>query len=202
MEAADDICYAIVDLEDAAEIGILDPREFERLLAPLVEEERFWGMTDPRQKCAALRGTVVGKCVTEVADRFMAHQDALLSGAFVGKDLISVCGADVREVLTAAKALASEKIYRHRTKLVTEIAAYPCLATLLNALVPAVHGALVQGESALTPRLAAQLSLLDRPLSAHDTLYTAYMQVLDFVGSMTDNAAAALAREISGVGIV
>ena len=65
-----------------------------------------------------------------------------------------------------------------------------------------MHGALVQGESALTPRLAAQLSLLDRPLSAHDTLYTAYMQVLDFVGSMTDNAAAALAREISGVGIV
>ena len=47
-----------------------------------------------------------------------------------------------------------------------------------------------------------QLALLDRPPSRHDTLYTAYMQVLDWVGSMTDNAAAGLAREISGVGIL
>lgn len=200
MEAADDICYAIVDLEDAAEIGILSAGEFERLLGPLVELDRVWSTDDPRQKCAAMRGTVVGKCVTEVADRFMAHHDDLLTGRFAAKDLIAVCRAEVRDVLIEAKALANQKIYRHRTKLVTEVAAYPCVGVLLDTVIPAVHAAVTHGQ--LSPREQIQLALLDRPPSRHDTLYTAYMQVLDWVGSMTDNAAAGLAREISGVGIL
>lgn len=104
-------------------------------------------------------------------------------------------------MLIAAKELASQKIYRHRTKLVTEVAAYPCLAALLDAVMPAVHARVSHGE--LSPRQQIQLGLLqDVQIGEHDTPYTAYLRVLDWIGAMTDNAAATLAREISGVGIL
>ncbi|MCB6184064.1 deoxyguanosinetriphosphate triphosphohydrolase [Leeia sp. TBRC 13508] len=203
MEAADDICYAILDLEDAVEIGILDVHEFERLLTPLAGlDDRVWRTTDPRQKCALLRGTVVGKCVTALADRFMAHHDSLMHGQFAGKDLLAVCPEEINHPLLAAKDLASRKVYRHRSKVVTEVAAYPCMATILNVLIPGVHTLVTKGEHAMSTKEKIQLSLLDRPLPVQEGLYACYMTVLDYVGSMTDNAAAGLAREVSGVGII
>ncbi|TCP11216.1 dGTPase [Crenobacter luteus] len=201
MEAADDICYAILDLEDAVEIGILDAAEFEKLFSKFAEVEKLWTAPSVRQRCAMLRGMAIGRCVTEVAEKFMLHQDTLLAGAFQGKDLIDVCAPEIRETLLEAKKLASQKVYRHRTKLVTEIAAFPCLTTLLDVLVPAV-AARVRGER-LSARHALALGLMaEAPVEDGDSLYLGYMKVLDFVGAMTDNAAASLAREISGVGIL
>ena len=202
MEAADDICYAILDLEDAVEIDIIDVREFEALLTPLAEIDRVWSTDDPRQKCAMLRGMAVGKCVSNVADRFVAHHDALLDGEFAAKDLLAVCTGRVSDALSAAKELASRKVYRHPSKLVTEIAAYPCLATLLDILVPSAHAYISHPQRTLSPRDATHLALLTPRLEADDSLYQAYMKILDFIGGMTDNHAARLARQLSGVGLV
>ena len=203
MEAADDVCYAILDLEDAVEIGILDVGEFEHLLQPLASEvERVWSEQDPRQRCALLRGMAVGRCVLELADRFMAHHESLLTGTFVPKDLLAVCREEINHPLDEAKKLAARKVYRHRSKVVTEVAAYPCMATILNTIIPGVHTLVTKGDKAMSTRERIQLSLLDRPLPVERGLYASYMAVLDFVGSMTDNAAANLAREISGVGIL
>ncbi|MFC3627646.1 deoxyguanosinetriphosphate triphosphohydrolase [Vogesella amnigena] len=202
MEAADDICYAILDLEDAVEIGILDVHEFERLFNHFGETERVWQTDDVRQKCAMLRGIAIGRCVAEVAEKFMLHQDTLLTGSFQGKDLIDACAPDIKETLLAAKDLASHKVYRHRTKLVTELASYPCIATVLDVLAPAVHTRVTQGGTALNARQNLALGLLPQPLPEDITLYQAYMRVLDYIGAMTDNYAANLAREISGVGIL
>ncbi len=202
MEAADDICYAIVDLEDAVEMGILDLHEFERLLGPIVDPDKVWGIRDPRQYAAALRGTMVGRCVKDLADTFMRHHEALLAGELPQKDLIACSSADVRETLTAAKQLASEKVYRHRSKVEMEIAAYPCLAALLNVLVPNVRALYLHGPERLSHRQRTQLALLEPALAENINLYQGYLSVLDFVGSMTDNHAARLARQISGIGLV
>ena len=202
MEAADDICYAIVDLEDAVEMDILDLHEFERLLAPIVDPDKVWQIREPRQYAAALRGTMVGRCVKDLADTFMRHHEALLAGELPLKDLIAGASPEVRDTLVAAKQLASDKIYRHRSKVVTEIAAYPCLAVLLDTLIPAVRTFCLQGTSVLSHRQQTQLALLPRPLTPGVSLYEGYLQVLDFVGGMTDNHAARLARDISGVGIL
>lgn len=201
MEAADDICYAILDLEDAVEIGILDVKEFEALLGPLVELEKIMLIQDERQRCAALRGMVIGECVKEVADTFMRHHESLLTGEFPAKDLVSVVNHQVSNLLNNAKKLASDRVYRHRSKVVKEIAAYPCLQLLLQTLVPDTFHFCKNGADALSVREKTELALLERPLQSSDDLYSAYMKVLDYVGGMTDNFAATLAREISGVGI-
>jgi dGTPase len=202
MEAADDICYAILDLEDAVEIGILDVKEFETLFASFAEYGRVWAIDDVRQKCAMLRGIAVGRCVSEVADKFMLHHDSLLAGAFPGKDLINLCQPTVQDTLIQAKELASSKVYRHRTKLVTELASYPCIAGLLDALVPATHTLYTRGREQLSQRENLALGLMESSARPAANLYQAYMRILDFVGAMTDNYAANLARDISGIGII
>jgi dGTPase len=202
MEAADDICYAILDLEDAVEIGILGVRDFEGLLGHFVELDKVMGIANERQRCAALRGMVIGKCVDEVADCFMRQYDVIMSGEFQGKDLISVMERQLGQLLHDAKKMASDRVYRHRSKVVTEIAAYPCLATLLDILIPDAYAFCTQGEANLNTRQRTELALLDRPLEAGEGLYPAYLKILDYVGGMTDNYAATLAREVSGVGIL
>ena len=86
--------------------------------------------------------------------------------------------------------------------MVKEVAAYPCLQLILNALVPDAYAFCTHGANALNTRQKTQLALLERPLEEGESLYSAYMKVLDYVGGMTDNYAATLAREISGVGIL
>jgi dGTPase len=202
MEAADDICYAILDLEDAVEIGILNVKEFETLFAGFAEYGRVWEIQDVRQKCAMLRGIAVGRCVSDVAEKFMLHHDSLLGGDFPAKDLLNMCAPAVQEALIQAKDLASTRVYRHHTKLVTELASYPCLGILLDALVPAIHTLHTRGRDALSTRENLALGLMEHGGETQPSLYAAYMRILDFIGAMTDNHAANLARDISGVGIL
>ncbi len=199
MEAADDICYALLDLEDAVEIGLLSALEFEKVLSPLAGTDS-WLAPSNRQRCARLRGLAIGRAIEDVADTFMRHHSDLLAGTLSSKDLITLAAADVRDTLTNAKDLALHRVFRHESKVMTEIAAFPCLGSILSLLVPAAH-AFVSGQ-AMNHRQQLALSLLsDAPINQQDTLYSAYMKILDFVGGMTDNAAAKMAREVSGIGM-
>lgn len=201
MEAADDICYALLDLEDAVEIGMLDPLDFERILSPLADASGVWPVKSNRQRCARLRGIAIGHAISDVAETFMRHHQDLLDGCFKSKDLLMMTSKSVRDTLIAAKELAQHKVFRHQSKVMTEIAAFPCLASILSLFIPAAHAYITQ--STVNPRHQLALSLLtDDPICAQDTLYTAYMKILDFVGGMTDNAAAKMAREVSGIGMV
>lgn len=209
MEAADDICYAILDLEDAVEIGILSVQEFEAVVHPVLEPEKLRApqgkdRRNPdiiRRYCAAMRGMVIGKCVEEFADTFMRHQQNILEGGLPGgsKDLLDLVSSDISGLLKGAKDLAGERVYRHRSKVEKEVAAYPCLHLLLDTLVPAAYA--FCNNSPLNTRQRTQLALLERPLESGESHYSAYMKILDYIGGMTDNYAAKLASEISGVGI-
>ena len=208
MEAADDICYAILDLEDAVEIGILQFEVFEELLSRLPGKKYpDWGSYTTRQKCSTLRSNAINQCIKTVSAVFVENEQAMLAGTFYRpdcKDLISACPDEIKGTIADAKRHASKHIYQHRSKLVTELASYPCLGSLLDILVPSVHKRVMSGEAALSGRDKKVLLLLSdtAAINDSDTLYSAYMKILDLLGAMTDNAAATLARELSGVGIL
>ncbi len=201
MEAADDICYALMDLEDAIGLGLLDYREVEKVLSPLADTAAAWHIPHPRERTAMLRGLAIGKAVDDVAHTFVRHHHDLLNGCLKGRDLVDLCSENVRAALHNAKTLARERIFRHRSKLVHELAAFPCLGLMLDLLVPAAHALLVSGSLNVRQSLALEL-LEDEPLTRDDTLYDAYMKILDFVGGMTDNYAAKMAQELSGISMV
>lgn len=80
------------------------------------------------------------------------------------------------------------------------MASFGCIGLILDLLVPAVHAKVT--HQSLSNKDALCLQLIDTPIDPHDTPYQAYMKVLDFVGGMTDNRAATLARDLSGMGMM
>ncbi|QEY25048.1 deoxyguanosinetriphosphate triphosphohydrolase [Neisseria animalis] len=202
MEAADDICYALLDLEDAVELDLLSDTEVESILSELTFTESTWHAQSSRQRCAMLRGIAIGRAIEDVAQTFMMHQQDLLNGQFQGKDLLALCSPEVQNTLEKAKELARTRIFRHHTKLITEIATFPCLGMLLDLLVPAAHAMLVDKKTDLRQTLALELLKNDDPIVETDTPYQAYMKILDFVGGMTDNKAAKMAQDLSGLGML
>lgn len=201
MEAADDICYALLDLEDAVELELLSDYEVESILSELTHTENTWHAQSSLQRCAMLRGIAIGRAIDDVAQTFITHQADLLNGSFQGKDLIALCSAEVQNTLAKAKEVAQTRIFRHQTKLMTSIAAFPCIGLILDLLVPAAYGVVVEQRVNARQELALELLKQD-PVEPSDSLYQAYMKILDFVGGMTDNAAAKMARELSGIGMV
>ncbi len=202
MEAADDICYALLDLEDAVELDLLSDTEVESILSELTFTESTWHAQSSRQRCAMLRGIAIGRAIDDVAQTFMKHQSDLLNGEFKGKDLIALCSPEVQNTLEKAKDLARTRIFRHHTKLITEIATFPCLGSILDLLVPAAYAYLENRQVDSRQSLILELLKNDDPITEDDTLYQAYMKILDFVGGMTDNAAAKMAQDLSGLGML
>ena len=202
VEAADDICYGLIDLEDGVEIGLLQYREVEEVLSPLLNtlwthiEAELELEDSPRRKLQILRGYTMEVMVQEVSNAFVRNENQLLAGVITG-DIIDYCSPAVQDAIRKAKQLAKERIFRDGRKLTIEIGAYSTLSVLLEAFLNAARECVLTGES--TFRNARLLELMGRsaPQPGWD-LYSAYMRVMDFIAGMTDSYAANLAKQFSG----
>ncbi|MFH4356020.1 MAG: deoxyguanosinetriphosphate triphosphohydrolase [Neisseriaceae bacterium] len=204
MEAADDICYALLDLEDGVDLGFITEQDVEEILNPIINEVLYRAGLSPMQYCKMLRGKAIGNAVKEVVHTFVRHKKAIMNGEFPAKDLLTVCCQSISEGIETAKQMARERIFTHSSKLMAEIAVFPCLGSILSVLIPAAFEFVVlerKNELRIQHNLALKL-LKEDPLTVEDTLYTAYMKVLDYVGGLTDDGAAKLARELSGIAMI
>lgn len=203
MEAADDICYAILDLEDGLEVSLLGYEEIEPLLLRLAG-----GVTDeiiaelalapsPRRKIALLRGKAIGHMVNRCGDAFLAHYPQMMSGEFEG-ELLRVAGAGLHEAIIEAKALARSRIFNDRRKVEMEVGAYTTLDILLDAFCHATHARHQNTELSFRHRRILDLMEYDLP-QAQCPLYSSFRRVLDFIGGMTDNYASHLSHQIGGI---
>jgi dGTPase len=205
MEAADDICYTILDLEDAIELNILTFDSIKPILLQLCGDEEFedaifHSQASARRKISALRGKAIENMVNSAVSAFMTNYDAIMSGDYQG-ELLSDGDKGVKEGVGAAKALAKMKVFPDTRKTELEVGAYSCLGTLLEAFCHAVYEQHQKGGSEdLSYRSEKIISLMS--IHAPDpswSLYHAYMRALDFISGMTDNYAAYLARQIGGL---
>jgi dGTPase len=197
-EAADDSCYAILDLEDGNEMDILSYDDVEPIFQLLSDRARppAADKYSDRRRLAAWRGKVIERLVTEISDAFVAQQDALLAGELAG-DLIDYCHADVRDGIRAAKELARERIFNNHRKTQIEIGAFSTIAVLLEAYAGAVNELHARGESSFRNRKLLGLISNSRPV-AGEPLYQSWLRVVDFIAGMTDNYAIGLAHQITG----
>jgi len=198
LEAADDICYALIDLEDGISLNMLSYAEVEPVFLNLVGDYGIpeeIGMSDTtwQQKIAALRGRVMKRLVDEVTTTFARHQQEILMGQLKGS-LLGYCSADIEVGINRAKALARDKIFEHPQKAGLEIIAHQSLQSILDAFIPLTtpHKNLSFKEQrlmAILKRSGAQFS--------HDH-YDNIMQVLDIVSKFSDHQAYNLAQELHG----
>lgn len=213
MEAADDFCYGILDLEDGLEMGILNWPEIYELLHPVIdpsqlpELERNLNRVDDGRKPAILRGKVIDALISAGTEAFMRHQHAFLNGAVEG-DLISLCDTPVKQAVQGAKDLAKDKIFNHAQRVELEIGAYNTIGTLLETLCGAVD-ALLGDPDQVTYKDSRVLALIGKN-NFHPSIfkkqgryhYQALMAVIDYISGMTDNYATNLAKQFNGMGEV
>ncbi len=213
MEAADDFCYGILDLEDGLEMGILAWPEIYEILrsvippAQIPELERNLNKVDDGRKPAILRGKVIEALIDSGTDAFMKHRADFLAGKVQG-DLISLCDNNVRTAVQAAKDLAKQRIFNHAKRVELEIGAYNTIGTLLSTLCGAVD-ALLGDPAQVTYKDNRVLALIGEN-NFHPTVfarqgrykYQALMAVIDYISGMTDNYATNLAKQFNGMGEV
>ncbi|UXY15162.1 deoxyguanosinetriphosphate triphosphohydrolase [Chitiniphilus purpureus] len=204
MEAADDICYAILDLEDGIEIGTLPYETAEPVLMKICGGARellaleVAAAPSVRRKISLLRGKAIDRCVRDVAATFIQHQRRLMQGSYQG-DLLNDCPESMRQGIADAKQLARERIFNERRKIEIEVGSFTCLDILLDAFCNAAYQ---QKVSARMPfRMQRVLDLMEYNAPKKEwPLYESYRRVLDFIGGMTDNYATYLAQQVGGMG--
>jgi dGTPase len=203
MEASDDICYAIIDLEDGVEMNLLEYREVEQLLLELIGDDvpkDYFETTeeDPaRRRLAILRGKAIEIMVNSVAITFMENEQALLKGELVS-ELIAVADQKVASCIRSAKSIARNKIFREPKKALIEIGAYATLGSLLESFLSAVDEVL-EGQ-VVSYKSQRILELIGRHAPKKDwDKYRAYLRVVDYISGMTDDYAVELAQAVRGL---
>ena len=202
VEAADDICYALLDLEDGLEMGILRYEEVVEILRQIAGEfpPEYADMqarnVSQRRRIALLRGAAMERAVNDVGAVFVQHEQALLSGT-LNDDLLELCHPDLGWGVQAAKQLARERIFQNERKAKLEIGAYTTLGILLEAFIGAAHELHHTGHSSFKHQRVLALIGENTPLPSWP-LYDSYRRMLDFIGGMTDHYAVDLAQEMGG----
>ncbi|MBQ24391.1 deoxyguanosinetriphosphate triphosphohydrolase [Alcanivorax sp.] len=209
MEAADDFCYAIIDLEDGLEMDLLHWDEVYALLQPALpdsEEVRELIHSDIRdgRKAALLRGKIIERFIEAGVEAFVANHERLLQGRMEG-DLISHCEPAVRDVVENAKQLSRSKVFEHPRKIELEIGAFEVMGALLDGLIEAaVSHACNSTKNYRHERIIDLIGRHSFPenlaqLPEQERIYQCIMRALDFLAGMTDNYATYLAKQFSGM---
>ena len=206
LEAADDICYAILDLEDAIELHILTFDDVKQILLLMCgdldfDDAIFTTEASARRKISALRGKAMENMVNSVVATFIGHYESVMAGEYQGELLLDGDPL-VREGILTAKRVARERVFPDTRKAELEVGAYTTIGTLLDAFCDAVYELHSRGETAVGYRSQKILRLMGIHAPRNEaTLYGAYRRMLDFISGMTDNYATYLARQIGGSGL-
>ena len=212
MEAADDFCYGLLDLEDGLEMGILHWEEVFDILKPVLHKKEIPNLTDELQKFnigrrpPIIRGKVIEAYINAAADTFINNEDSFLHG--IPDDLISLCPDDIKKSVHDAKTLAKNKVFAHPRKIELEIGSYSTISTLLEVMCEAaIEFAQSPDGGKLSFRSKRVIDLVGKNTfqdlkDEHNPKYLALMRIIDFISGMTDNYATFLARQFKGMGEV
>lgn len=203
VEAADDICYEIMDIEDAHKLKIISYEETMKLLLGFFDEENQQhiqqrlieeGVTDDNEKVVYLRACVIGKLENECVRVFVEHEDDILSGTFQGS-LIDHISALQQEAYQHCIQFSVSRIYKSRPVIDVELSGYQIMQTLLEKFIEAaVHSDRFYSKH-LISRVSSQYDI-----SAPD-LETRLMAVIDYISGMTDVYALEVYQKISGISL-
>lgn len=203
VEAADDICYEIMDIEDAHKLKILSFEETAHLLMGFFDEETQRhikqriadeGLTDNNEKVVYMRACAVGKLENKCVEAFVANEEAILNGTFEGS-LIDHIDETQRQAYKHCSTLSYQSIYHSKPVLDVELAGYKIMQTLMETMI----------EAAVNPERFYSQQLLRRFSSQYDIqspdLETRIMAVIDYISGMTDVYALEIYQKINGISL-
>lgn len=198
VEAADDICYEVMDIEDSHKLHILTTEETSELLISLCNpkqhehiKEVLSTVNDANERIVYLRSCAIGELERSCVETFVENEAAILEGTFTGS-LIQNLPQPLRDAYNHCTEVSFKKIYRSKDVVDIELAGYRIISQLIELFT----------EAAMEPHRAYSQVLLSRVSSQYEVdaedVYTRLMAVLDYISGMTDVFALDLYRKING----
>jgi dGTPase len=195
VEAADDICYHIVDLEDGHYMGYIHYREAKQLLEEIVKPVKPKSKSESEEeRIRYLRAKAIGALVEEVAAIFLNYEPEILAGTF-DRDLISL--SKHRDILKSIIQITDERVYFHPDVVRIQIAGYEVLGELFSQFVDA---SLNENNNPRTKIVLKMLPEKYRPLDRDDR-YDKLLKVTDYISGMTDSFATTLFKQFKGISL-
>lgn len=203
MEAADDICYEIMDIEDAHKLKLLSFEDVENLLLGFFEPEQQRhiqqriideGVDDVNEKVVYMRACAVGKLEGECVRAFVKNEEQILEGTLQGS-LIDHISEVPRKAYKKCTEVSYRKIYQSKPVLDVELSGYKIMETLMKSLVDAaIHPEKFHSQQ-LIKRFSSQYDILS------SNLETRIMAVIDYISGMTDVYALDIYQKINGISL-
>jgi dGTPase len=205
VEAADDICYRVIDFEDAHRLNIISLDTLNGLFLSFFDEEEgydarnrvekiFNEINDDNQKVQFLRAKLINLLIFRVRDVFMEKETQLLEGS-LQKSLIDYLPAREGELVKKIDAFSVQHIYNHRSVVEIEIAGYNVIGGMLKEFFAAILDPRSAKSEKLLQLISRQFVITGDP----SRLYTDIQAVVDFIAGMTDLYAVDLYRKITGM---
>lgn len=198
VEAADDICYQIMDIEDSHRLRILPTEEVTNLFLSFFqnqEQERMRGtlgrLEDPNEQVAYLRSCVIGALVEGCAEVFAEHEEKLLEGKMTGS-LVDYLPPLLAEGYQRCSTTAWEKIYFCQDVVDVEVAGNRIMTFLIKALVDAVMEPDKNSSRLILAMVPRQYDIRSADV------FERIQGVLDHISGMTDVYALDLYRKLNG----
>jgi dGTPase len=199
VEAADDICYRVMDLEDGFRLGLISFKETEELLRPLVPRQglKNYRDKDEKDRIGYLRAVAINELVNELAKVFLDEEKNILSGRFENELISQIKRANA---LKRIKDISVAKIYKSRSVVEREVAGYEVLGGLLDTFIDSYNEAY---EGKISSKNKSVFALIPGRIGDDipDDLYLRLLRIIDFVSGMTDSFAVSLFRKIKGISL-
>jgi dGTPase len=200
VEAADDICYLIVDIEDGFQSGRMPFREVEEVLMRAADQDagRYGELVEEGDRITYLRAKAIGTLIEQAVEVFCANERKLLAGD-IHTPLLEMI--DDRDVVREIRRLCRDRLYNDERKVKAEIAGFAALRGLLEFYTDAVLALeRVDYDVERLPFLYRRAILTvpggDRiPRRRYDWL----LWITDYVAGMTDRFAVTQYKVVRGI---
>lgn len=201
VEAADDICYSIIDLEDGCRMGLVSFNETLDLLAPVLgnklDRQKLLASAGINEKLGVLRAMTIGELIDASTEVFLDNEKQILDGSF-DQALTDLC--KFKEALGIINKVSVDKIYRTHTVVEIEASGHEVLPGLLHEFVTAG----MELKNTAASKKNKNLSLLfpeeiRLAINESNDTYTILRNVTDFISGLTDRHALSLYRKIKGI---
>ena len=205
VEAADDICYRLVDFEDGFRLGHLSYEDLHSrvraALAPGHGPKRLDDIATPMRRVQLLRAMAIGSAIEECAGLFLARESEILAGTFDTPLIDAIATAPAWEEIVR---ISRERIYNTTRGVEIEAAGFEVLGGLLDVFVSALND--LAGSAKPSPRSRKLLQLVPAETLAPGRQpladpYERLMRMLDFVSGMTDSYAVSLYKKVRGISL-
>lgn len=206
VEAADDICYKIIDMEDAHRLRIISTERIstafmdviKSINRPEAKPERTWEIykkiEDINEGIGFLRANLINALTMKAADVFIENKESILAGSFNNALMDKI--EDGNEALKAITKISIAEIYNHYIVMQIEIAGYNVMSELLQLFIPAL---IKEKPSHKDQKILNLFPFQYKEYELTDSKYLKVMSALDFLSGMTDVYATEIYRRIKGI---